>query len=486
MSDLQILAIVSGKGGVGKTMLAVAIANELAQQNRTILFDLDFFNRGLTGLFASLISASPQQIVAPPAILAPDSSKTEERDSAWSLNEITKRLYVVGYGDLDKSQTDLLETMDVEHLAKELLRYIRGVAEQAQCDFAVLDCHGGPDNTSFAACLLANHSLLVSEPDRITLHGTLNFLRMLRQQSRGQAVDIRIIFNKVVADFTPIFLFRFYDRYLKSEFDGRELLAIYPLELYLTKAFEKVPLLTTVYPYSQLAIKSRLVLYELYKNTPTLANADRSNRNFLARTFRTYYMGRWPKVLETDFVLRVIGIYTVMVVALPWLAMSIFYRGRLTGLEQIYKAWGMPSNAMTVIAGALFLWLCATVTLSWTRDIDRFLLYSLRTGSRVMALIAWATLTLIWLVSGLVVGIGLYAFLFEPFDPSGMADLTGGVLLAISVGITAAFMALNLKRGLRAIRGDGRYLEGGLQIAFSAAVGLMVALAAILGKALLE
>jgi hypothetical protein len=158
----------------------------------------------------------------------------------------------------------------------------------------------------------------------------------------------------------------------------------------------------------------------------------------------------------------------------------------LTGLEQIYKAWGMPSNAMTVIAGALFLWLCATVTLSWTRDIDRFLLYSLRTGSRVMALIAWATLTLIWLVSGLVVGIGLYAFLFEPFDPSGIADLTGGILLAISVGITAAFMALNLKRGLRAIRGDGRYLEGGLQIAFSAAVGLMVALAAILGKALLE
>jgi uncharacterized membrane protein YidH (DUF202 family) len=60
----------------------------------------------------------------------------------------------------------------------------------------------------------------------------------------------------------------------------------------------------------------------------------------------------------------------------------------------------------------------------------------------------------------------------------------GGILLAIAVGITAAFMVLNVKRGLRAIRGDGRYLEGGLQIGFSAAVGLMIALVAIFGKAL--
>jgi len=164
------------------------------------------------------------------------------------------------------------------------------------------------------------------------------------------------------------------------------LLAIYPLELYLTKAFEKVPLLTTVYPYSQLAIKSRLVLYELYKNTPTLANADRSNRNFLTRTFRTYYMGRWPKVLGDGFcpagdrhIHRYGGGAALArhVDILP---------GAFDGARADLQGLGMPSNAMTVIAGALFLWLCATVTLSWTRDIDRFLLYSLRTGSRVMAL----------------------------------------------------------------------------------------------------
>lgn len=45
-----VIALVSGKGGVGKTMLSVAIAKELALSNRTLIIDLDFFNRGLTGL----------------------------------------------------------------------------------------------------------------------------------------------------------------------------------------------------------------------------------------------------------------------------------------------------------------------------------------------------------------------------------------------------------------------------------------------------
>lgn len=45
-----LISIVSGKGGVGKTMLAVAVARELSTNVRTLIVDLDFFNRGLTGL----------------------------------------------------------------------------------------------------------------------------------------------------------------------------------------------------------------------------------------------------------------------------------------------------------------------------------------------------------------------------------------------------------------------------------------------------
>ena len=46
-----ILAVASGKGGVGKTMLTVACAYEFSLGGATLVIDLDFFNRGLSGLF---------------------------------------------------------------------------------------------------------------------------------------------------------------------------------------------------------------------------------------------------------------------------------------------------------------------------------------------------------------------------------------------------------------------------------------------------
>jgi cellulose biosynthesis protein BcsQ len=49
-TEPEIVTFVSGKGGVGKTMLAVAFARELSHADKTLILDLDFFNRGLTGL----------------------------------------------------------------------------------------------------------------------------------------------------------------------------------------------------------------------------------------------------------------------------------------------------------------------------------------------------------------------------------------------------------------------------------------------------
>jgi hypothetical protein len=246
-----------------------------------------------------------------------------------------------------------------------------------------------------------------------------------------------------------------------------------------------MPLLTTVYPYSQLTIKSGLVLYELFKDRAiSMSNTARSNRNFLNRVFRTYYMGRWPRVLNTDFLLRVIGIYAVVVVALPWLAISTFYRGRYREIEQVYQALGTSSADISTVTASLFLWLCATVVLTWTRDVDRLFLYSLRARSLAMAAFAGLTLTLIWLVSGLLVGLGIYAFVDSAKSRWTTEDVGAALLIAVAVGVTALFMALYLRRGLRAIVLDARYVEGGFQIAFSTAIGFIVALGAIWGPKL--
>ena len=45
-----ILCVASGKGGVGKTSLSLCLASEVARSRRVLLIDLDYFNRGATGL----------------------------------------------------------------------------------------------------------------------------------------------------------------------------------------------------------------------------------------------------------------------------------------------------------------------------------------------------------------------------------------------------------------------------------------------------
>jgi cellulose biosynthesis protein BcsQ len=461
MSSLQIISIVSGKGGVGKTMLAVAIANELSRSKRTLLLDLDLFNRGLTGLFASLKPKCRQTEIAPPKFLETDT------DSEWSVSEVNKNLFMVYYGDFDKYQSDLLEMKDVGSLSNELLSYVQYLAKECNCDFAVLDCHGGPDNASFAACLIATRAVLVSEPDRITLHGTLNFLRTMRRQAPSAAVDIRLVFNKVVPAFTSIFLFRFYDKFLRPEFGARDLLAIYPLEVYLTKAFEKMPLLTTVYPQSQLAAKTRLVLYELFKGDgeavlpPQIASLDP-----ITLLLSKYYMGRWPRLLDLDFSLKAIAIYAIAVFGFPAL---VLYGG--------YSLAPMQPILDVLQIGMVFSfpWVLAVIILNWTRELDIFLTYSFRTHAVVGVVLAGVTLAALWAIPAFLLGALIRDVLVSP------QSLWEYLLSAAIVLVPALCILLYARRGVRNIKFDSRYVEGGFRIAFSSSALLLVLWGAAVG-----
>jgi cellulose biosynthesis protein BcsQ len=463
MPNPQIISIVSGKGGVGKTMLSVAIANELSRSKRTLLIDLDFFNRGLTGLFASLKHGSHQTEIAPPKFLESDNG------DKWSVSEVSKNLLMVYYGDFDKSQCDLLEMKDIKSLSMELLSYVQYLAQVCNCDFVVLDCHGGPDNTSFAACLIATRAVLVSEPDRITLHGTLNFLRTMRREAPSGAVDVRLIFNKVVPAFTSLFLFSFYDKFLRSEFGERDLLAIYPLEVYLTKAFEKMPFLTTAYPQSQLASKTRLVLCELFASDADVALPPQiANLGPITVFLSKYYMGRWPGILNLDFSLKAIAIYAIVVFGIPGF---LSYRG--FDLPKLQPVLDVLQIGMIFA----FPWVLAVIVLNWTRELDIFLTYSFRTHAVLRAAIAGVTLTAIWAGPAILFGGAIH----EAFAPAS-ESLWWYVGLAVAVSAAPALCLMQYaRRGIRNIKYDGRYLEGGFRIAFSSGALFLVVLGAAVG-----
>jgi cellulose biosynthesis protein BcsQ len=288
-SPPAILAVASGKGGVGKTMVTVACAFELSQAVPTLVIDLDFFNRGLSGLFHGRRVVG---LIARPCYLDGTGAPPV---APWRVVEVETNLFHIAYPDLVPDELVRLEGRSADLICSQLRDFIQRAAAICGARAVVLDCHGGPDHTSFAAALVANHTLLVSEPDRITLHGTLNFLRQLRRGADSDRIDIRLIFNKVISTFRPAFLRRMYRNLLAPEFGGRDLLATFPLELPLTKAFEETPIITEAYPYSLLAKKTRVLLADLFEGThpELLTRRIKTLPNWLRRRYRRTMGRRW-------------------------------------------------------------------------------------------------------------------------------------------------------------------------------------------------
>ena len=459
MSDPLVIAVVSGKGGVGKTMLAVAIATEMARGCKTLLIDLDFFNRGLTGLFSSMAAKSPRRRLDPPEHLV----RTVD-GSDWMAANVAPNLFVLSYGDVDKASSSALEATDAGQIAHHLGAYVAYACEATGCDVAVLDCIGGPDMTSFAACLVARHAILVSEPDKITLYGTLNFLRTLTGLIPDRRPDIRLVFNKVIPAFSARFLYRFYRGLLAKEFAGHELLAIYPMEAHLTKAFEKTPFLTTVYPTSQLAEKTRLLLYDLlFQEAPDMLSPALRAQGRLQRWFHRSYMGRWPQVLDLDFIFRMIALVAIVAYALP--VFALWAKGWLP--DVVYKALSDNKSGDAGESGilGLFLWLLLAASLKWAHDLDIFFTFAVRSGSVLNALMGGAALALLF--GGGSLGIGGLAG-----DPvnffSSNHQLIAIPCIAILASALASALLFNVRRATRNMRFDRRFLEGGFRLIFTA------------------
>ena len=319
-----VVSVVSGKGGVGKTMLAVAVARELSTSVPTLILDLDFFNRGLTGLMRH---GRVLQQISPPEFFA-SSSSDQPQQGVWELVEVAPNLIHVRYPDFAPEQIQVLENTDITQLRQALWRFLDDLKKVAACEAIVVDCHGGPDQLSFAACTISDYSLLVSEPDKITFYGTLHFLRQLRRvipkDLELNALDVRLVFNKVVPAFSAVYLRRFYDKEVRRRFDDRPLLAVFPMEMYLTKEFERTPFLTAVFPFSLLAKKTRVLLRDLLleHHANCVPRSIRGTLRIRLSLLRNS-IGRTPWIADLNKVMAVIAIVGVLIFAVEYYGQSV-------------------------------------------------------------------------------------------------------------------------------------------------------------------
>lgn len=173
----QVTAVVSGKGGVGKTNLALGVSIILARRGfETILVDADF---GLANLDI-LLDLTPRHTIL--------ELRNGHSDPAAMLAPAPAGLHVL-CGVSGASTRRELACFRPVHCVRTIDR-LRPLAEQL-----VVDCGSGISDTVAAFALSADRLVVVTTPEPTALADGYAVLKILR--SRGWRGETRIVVNMV-------------------------------------------------------------------------------------------------------------------------------------------------------------------------------------------------------------------------------------------------------------------------------------------------
>ncbi|MFK7961681.1 MAG: MinD/ParA family protein [Phycisphaerales bacterium] len=168
------IAIASGKGGVGKTSLAVSLATAFAGLGeRTWLIDADL---GL-GNVDVLCGATPRWSIADVV-----DGRARLTDVA---HPVASNLAIVPGGSGLASMADLGE-MQRERLLTEL------AAAESTLDRLLIDCGAGIGRSVLGFCAAAHRVLVVVTPDPASMVDAYGFIKSLHRVSPAQRIDLLV------------------------------------------------------------------------------------------------------------------------------------------------------------------------------------------------------------------------------------------------------------------------------------------------------
>jgi flagellar biosynthesis protein FlhG len=174
-SDASILAIASGKGGVGKTWLAITLAQSFAEAGqRTLLFDGDL----------GLANVDIQLGLVPTRDLG-------HFGHGVGLDKVVTKFGAGGFDVIaGRSGSGTLAAMDPLRLGE----LIGGLAElAADYDRVILDLGAGVEPPVRALATLARVGLIVTTDEPTSLTDAYAFIKLSR--AAGAARDLRIVVN---------------------------------------------------------------------------------------------------------------------------------------------------------------------------------------------------------------------------------------------------------------------------------------------------
>jgi cellulose biosynthesis protein BcsQ len=284
-----IVSFVSGKGGVGKSSLALSLAYEMSQYARILFVDLDYFNSGATGLLMESIDL-PSEIQGTSMVkfITDHEAVRENPPYAFPLQS-NSRFFFSPSPDYDGELWQRLGTLDILQVRDRLTAGISSLSMAIHAEVVVIDAHGGPDVLSLVAASVSNRTVVVTEPDKITIHGTLNFLLALNEFAKRYSFhgSIDLLFNRISRAFdyqTVESVFRIIcDGFTKTEPISANLnqespIAAFPFDANIFEHYGKSPFVSELLPESLFAKKIEALATDLFHNMRESVNLGEHQR----------------------------------------------------------------------------------------------------------------------------------------------------------------------------------------------------------------
>lgn len=190
LSARKSIAIVSGKGGSGKTMVAATLTQLIDEQGRVLLIDADFGTAGLSYYLG--LSTVPNISIGLTNILDHSSSVNVEA-LAQPMSGFGKSRFIA-VGD----HRGYLERTEAFDATSKLIATIVE-SKQLKEEIVIVDCRGGIDADSLAVCQAVDTILIVAETDTTSFQATQHLVEVLTRHNLSQKLGGFII-NKVFDD----------------------------------------------------------------------------------------------------------------------------------------------------------------------------------------------------------------------------------------------------------------------------------------------
>lgn len=281
---MKILTVTSGKGGVGKTTLALNIARQLNLHGfRVLVIDFDIHNKGTTGLLLDIVGENS------PSVLG-----IVHKSLQFNLGEIS------GIAEV----THPLQIGDAEGLLflpaarpREMVRWSKFVADNDQIvaffreligrvaasqkiDVVVIDCYGGIDSLTVAAVGVADDTIIINEPDVVTFSGTLSLYAYLAEtyEKSSRKPRIHFVINRISSRHSFSFLRSEYRKHLAELSPDDSILAYFPFDKLVVETFGDYPFFTELVPKGAFTKKIGVLVSTLWPESVFLKLAPWSVR----------------------------------------------------------------------------------------------------------------------------------------------------------------------------------------------------------------